>query len=242
MLAPPDADRAHPAFQNLFVETEWHEWCTADHRHAAPALGDRAVALWCVHVVATGTERVGAVTCETDRARFIGRGRSTRDPLALEADGPLSGTTGAVLDPIFALRVRVRLEPGQSASVAFTTLVAPTRERAFELADRYHDPHAAQRALDLAWTAAQIELRELNIYAGRRRGLPGARRAPVLSPTRRSARRRTSAAEPRRAAAALGAGHLRRLADPARHDRLAGGAADAASAASRRTSTGGGAA
>ena len=78
-------------------------------------------------------------------------------------DGPLSGTTGAVLDPIFALRTRVRLEPGQSASVAFTTLVATSRERAFELADRYHDPHAAQRALDLAWTSSQVELRELGI-------------------------------------------------------------------------------
>ena len=116
-----------------------------------------------VHVVATGKERVGPVSCETDRARFLGRGRSTRDPVALESDGALSGTTGAVLDPIFALRARVRLRPGQSASVAFTTLVATTRERAFELAGRYHDPHAAQRALDLAWTATQVELRELGL-------------------------------------------------------------------------------
>ena len=69
-----------------------------------------------------------------------------------------------MLDPIFALRdagpARSR---GQSASVAFTTLVAATRDRAFELADRYHDPHAAQRALDLAWTSSQVELRELSI-------------------------------------------------------------------------------
>ena len=103
------------------------------------------------------------MTCETDRARFLGRGRSTRDPVALESDGPLSGTTGAVLDPIFALRARVRLRPGQSATVAFTTLVADRRERAFELAGRYQDAHAAQRALDLAWTSTQVELRELNL-------------------------------------------------------------------------------
>jgi cyclic beta-1,2-glucan synthetase len=109
---------------------------------------------------------VGETTCESDRARFLGRGRTTRDPVALEADGPLSGTTGAVLDPIFALRTRVRLEPGQSASVAYTTLVAPTRDRAFELADRYHDPHAAQRALDLAWTSSQVELREAGLTPG----------------------------------------------------------------------------
>jgi len=165
VLAPPDADRAHPAFANLFVETEWHAWCNAITATRRPRSAQEAP-LWCVHVVDDGEERVGPVTCETDRARFLGRGRSTRDPAALDADGALSGTTGAVLDPVFALRTRVRLAPRQSASVAFTTLVATTRERAFQLADRYHDSHAAQRALDLAWTAAQIELREMNITPG----------------------------------------------------------------------------
>ena len=162
VLAPPDADRAHPAFGNLFVETEWHEWCTAitATRRARSA---KEKPLWCVHVVDTSKERVGAVSFETDRSRFIGRGRTRRDPISLETDGPLSRTAGAVLDPIFALRTRVRLEPGQAASVAFTTIIATTREQAFQLADRYHDPYAAQRALDLAWAASQVELRELKI-------------------------------------------------------------------------------
>ena len=162
VLAPPETERAHPAFANLFVETEWHEWCSAVTATRRPRSATERP-LWCVHVAATARDRVGPVTCETDRARFIGRGRSTRDPVALEMDGALSGTTGAVLDPIFALRARVVLGPGQAASVAFTTLVATSREQAFELADRYRDPHAAQRALDLAWTSSQIELRELNL-------------------------------------------------------------------------------
>ena len=163
VLAPPEADRQHPAFGNLFVETEWHAWCTAITAARRPRSSDEPP-LWCVHVVDRGgEERVGTTSCETDRGRFIGRGRTTRDPVALERDGPLSGTTGAVLDPIFALRVRVRLEPGRSASVAFTTLVATTREQVFALADRYHDPHASRRALDLAWTSTQVELRELDV-------------------------------------------------------------------------------
>ncbi len=162
VLAPPDAERAHPAFANLFVQTEFHEWCNAITATRRPRSASER-SLVCVHVVATGPERVGEVTCETDRARFLGRGRSTHEPLVLDVDGALSGTTGAVLDPIIALRARVRLRPGQSAAVAFTTLVAPTRSRAFELADRYHTPHAAQRALDLAWTSTQVELRELNL-------------------------------------------------------------------------------
>ena len=163
VLTKPEADRAHPAFANLFVETEWHAWCTAITATRRPRSATER-SLWCVHVVDRGgPERLGLATCETDRARFVGRGRTTRDPIALEQDVPLSGTTGAVLDPVFALRARVRLGPGQSASVAFTTIVATSREQAFELADRYHDPHAAQRALDLAWTSTQVELREMQI-------------------------------------------------------------------------------
>ena len=161
VLGDPDMERAHPAFANLFVETEYHDWCTAITATRRPR-SSKERELWCVHVV-DGSPAAGPVSCETDRARFVGRGRSTRNPIALERDGELSGTTGAVLDPVFALRSRVKLAPGASASVAFATLVADSIERAFELADRYHDSHNAQRALDLAWTRTQIELRELDI-------------------------------------------------------------------------------
>ena len=116
MLAPLDADRAHPAFANLFVETEWHAWCsaiTATRRPRTPTEARR----WCVHVVDAGPDRLGDATCETDRARFIGRGRTTRDPAALDAGAALSGTTGAVLDPIFAAAHARAPEPraGRSA-------------------------------------------------------------------------------------------------------------------------------
>ncbi|HKP14410.1 MAG TPA: glucoamylase family protein, partial [Gemmatimonadaceae bacterium] len=164
VLAPPDADRAHPAFANLFVETEWHDWCHALFAARRPRSSTEP-RVWGAHVAAVDGTLVGPLTYETDRAKFIGRGRSVRRPAALSRrnDGPLSNTTGAVLDPIVAMRARLRLEPGASATIAFTTFVATTRERAFELADRYDDMHAAQRALDLAWTTAQVELRELNI-------------------------------------------------------------------------------
>jgi cyclic beta-1,2-glucan synthetase len=162
VLGPPDADRAHPAFANLFVETEWHEWVSAVSATRRSRASVEAP-LWCMHVLAVGPERVGAISCETDRAQFLGRGRTPRSPQALDTDGALPGTAGSVLDPIFALRVRLRLEAGQSASVAFTTLVATSGEQAFALADRYNDAHTVQRALDLAWTATQMELRELGV-------------------------------------------------------------------------------
>ncbi|MEO5509849.1 MAG: glucoamylase family protein, partial [Longimicrobiales bacterium] len=161
VLAPADAERAHPAFANLFVQTEWlpsHSAIIAARRPRAA--GERTP--WLVHVVATGPELLDTVSFETDRARFIGRGRSTADPAALEQD-TLSESVGAVLDPIFALRVRLRVPAGGTATASFTTSVAPTREAAIEIADRYDDPYAAQRALDLSWAHAQVELREFGI-------------------------------------------------------------------------------
>ncbi len=162
VLAPPDADRTHPAFHNLFVQTEFLEGKAALLATRRPRSSTEA-SLWCAHVVACGPELVGKVTCETDRARFVGRGRSVRNAEALDEGAELSGTVGAVLDPIFSLRVRIRIPPGASANIAFTTFVTEQKERAIELADLYHDPYSARRALDLSWAQAQAELRDLGI-------------------------------------------------------------------------------
>src|SRR4051812_41996255 len=162
VLAPPEADRAHPAFGNLFVQTEFLEANAALLATRRPRSATEA-AIWCAHVVACGPEAVGKVTCETDRAKFVGRGRSVRNAEALDEGAELTGTVGAVLDPIFSLRVKVRIPAGASAHVAFTTFVTDQKERAIELADLYHDPYSARRALDLSWAQAQAELRDLGI-------------------------------------------------------------------------------
>src|SRR5690606_14915560 len=91
VMGPAAADAAHPAFANLFIETEWHAWCTAITARRRPR--DASVnAPWCVHLVDSGPHRVGETSCETDRAAFIGRGRTVHHPQALDAAGPLGGT------------------------------------------------------------------------------------------------------------------------------------------------------
>src|SRR6185295_6860874 len=91
------------------------------------------------------------------------RGRDLRAALAFAGPGTLSNAVGTVLDPIFALRRRVRLAPGATARVAFWTAVAPSREAALDLADRLHDATAFDRASTLACTQAQVQLRHLDI-------------------------------------------------------------------------------
>lgn len=162
VLGSGDADRMHPAFGNLFVQTEWLAPNAAILATRRPRSFNEQ-RMWCGHVVALGHEAAGEVSCETDRAKFVGRGRSVRHPIAMEESGPLSGTVGSVLDPVFALRAKVLVQPRASAVVTFTTFITDSRERAAELADLYHDSYSARRALDLSWAQAQAELRDLGI-------------------------------------------------------------------------------
>ncbi|MDO9021848.1 MAG: glucoamylase family protein [Myxococcales bacterium] len=162
VLATPAADAAHQAFAKLFVETEHLPAFDALIASRRPRSAEEA-RVWAVHVCAVEGEVVGPHEHETDRARFLGRGRTARHPAAM--DGPLAGTTGAVLDPVFSLRRRVRVGAGRSARLLFTTAVADTREAALLLAEKYADATCANRASVLAWTHAQSQLHYLDIGA-----------------------------------------------------------------------------
>jgi cyclic beta-1,2-glucan synthetase len=164
VLNTPGADAAHQAFSNLFIETEFvaGENAILAHRRQRAA-EDRPV--WGVHVVVVEGDSVGAIQYETDRGRFLGRGRTTSNPIAVMEDRPLSNTTGAVLDPVFSLRRLVRIQPNQTVSCSFSTAQAHSREEALALADKYHDPNIFERELRLAWTKAQVEMSHLKIDA-----------------------------------------------------------------------------
>jgi len=162
VLAPPLADLAHPAFQSLFVQTEFLAPFGALLATRRPRSAEEE-RVWAVHVAAVEGEAAGGIQCETDRGRFLDRGRGVRTPSCVVEGLPLSNTTGAVLDPIFALRRTVRLRPGETARVTFSTLVAGSRELAVALADKYHDPSTFEREAGLAWTQAQVLLQHLGI-------------------------------------------------------------------------------
>ena len=160
-LASPAEDLAHAAVGKLFLETAYLPASVALLCGRRPHLASEPSA-WAVHVLGIEGHMQGPVEWETDRAAFLGRGHGPDDPIALDGR-PLSGATGAVLDPIASLRLRVRLAPGGFIRLAFSTGIAPSREAAVALAERYHDPASAARAFALAFTHAQIELRHLAI-------------------------------------------------------------------------------
>ncbi|MDQ6647087.1 MAG: cyclic beta 1-2 glucan synthetase, partial [Pseudomonadota bacterium] len=162
VLALPIADAAHPAFSKLFVQTELLPELQAIVCTRRPRARDEVVP-WMCHLLAVHDADIDEISYETDRARFIGRGRSTASPQVLDADHrKLSNSAGSVLDPVVAIRCRITLEPEQSATVDLVTGIADHREGCLQLIGKYRDRHLADRVFDLAWTHSQVLLRQLN--------------------------------------------------------------------------------
>jgi len=161
VLAPLRSDIAHPAFSNLFVQTEFLPRVHGLLARRRPRSPDDAQ-VWAAHLL-TRSDTVNGLQYETDRARFIGRGQTLRAPLAMLDGRPLSNTVGPVLDPIFSLRTRLRIAPGATAQVTFTTLAAASRAALEALADKYHQGATFERVSALAWTQAQVQLHHLRI-------------------------------------------------------------------------------
>ncbi|PYS02174.1 MAG: cyclic beta 1-2 glucan synthetase, partial [Acidobacteria bacterium] len=159
VLASPAADALHPAFGNLFVQTEILRerqtiLCTRRPRSAGEATP------WMFHLMVAHGAMAGEVSYETDRARFVGRGKTAADPQAHLA--ALSGSEGSVLDPIVAIRCRVTLDPEETVSINVVSGVGETRDLCMELVDKYQDPRFADRTFGLAWTHSQVLLRQIN--------------------------------------------------------------------------------
>ncbi len=161
VLASPAQDELHPAFSNLFVRTEIVRpqgaiLCTRRPR----SLEEESP--WMFHVMAVHGAKTNEVSCETDRARFIGRGNTIVDPEAMRGLSGLSDSEGSVLDPIASIRHRMILDPEQSATVIIVTGIAETRDASMGLVEKYQDLHIADRVFDLAWTHSQVLLRQIN--------------------------------------------------------------------------------
>jgi cyclic beta-1,2-glucan synthetase len=163
-LAPQAADVAHRAFSDLFVRTEFVPELgalLATRRMRSP----HETPVWAAQVLAIDGELLGPLEFETDRARFVGRGRDLRRPQALDEGRTLSNSAGSVLDPVFSLRRTVRIAPGASAKLVFSTLIDAERQVVLDLATKYRDPRVFERAMSWAWTLAQVQMRHLGIQA-----------------------------------------------------------------------------
>jgi cyclic beta-1,2-glucan synthetase len=161
VLADAMADEVHPAFSNLFVQTEIYKeknalLCTRRPRSVTD------VTPWMFHLMKAHDAEITGISYETNRAAFIGRGNSIHQPIAMKQEGILTDSQGSVLDPIVAIQYRIVIEPQKSAIIDMIFGAADTKEIASFLIDKYQDRHLTNRVLELAWTHSQVILRQIN--------------------------------------------------------------------------------
>ncbi|HEY5903808.1 MAG TPA: glucoamylase family protein, partial [Anaerolineales bacterium] len=163
VLAAQAAEVRHPAFNKMFIESEYLAESNALlFRRRSRSADEEPVFM--AHLAAVSPGQTPTRAYETDRARFLGRGQTARSPFALKgARAALSGTVGATLDPIMSVRQEIELAPRASGQVSFITMAASSREKAVALTRRYRHPRLIVRLFDQARTAAETDLRQLNL-------------------------------------------------------------------------------
>jgi cellobiose phosphorylase len=161
VLASPASDVLHPAFSNLFVQTEILRRQGAILATRRPRSSDEQPP-WMFHAMSVHDVNRGELSYETDRMRFIGRGNTPAAPEAMRSLSLLSGREGPVLDPIVAIRCQITLDPGTSVTVNVVTGAGETRDVCEGLVGKYQDRYFADRVFELAWTHSQVLLQQIN--------------------------------------------------------------------------------
>jgi cellobiose phosphorylase len=161
VLNSPAADQAHPAFSKLFIQTEIVRSKQAIVCSRRPRGRDEQPP-WMFHLMLVEGEEVEEMSFESDRARFLGRGRTAVAPAALDQPGQLSNRDGPVLDPAVAIRRTLRLPPKQSGRITLVAGSAGSREALMKLVEKYQDQSITTRVFDLAWTHGSVTLRHFN--------------------------------------------------------------------------------
>ncbi|WP_320201124.1 GH36-type glycosyl hydrolase domain-containing protein [Agrobacterium sp. rho-13.3] len=162
VIANEDDDNAHPLFSRMFVQTEIGkrgDVIRAWRNKRSPSEASTVIA----HLAADNAGPARPTEFETDRAKFIGRGRSLSEAAAFDPAATLSGTDGFTLDPILSLRRVVRVPAGKKVSVIFWTIAAPSREEVDKAIDRYRHPDAFAHELVHAWTRTQVQMRHVGV-------------------------------------------------------------------------------
>ncbi len=161
VLAIPVADELHPAFSKLFIQTEIIDAKNAIICSRRPRSEDEKPPFM-FHLMKVHNAPVKHISYETDRSVFIGRGKNIHAPRALETDNALSGTQGAVLDPVVAVKYSITIEPGESVTADMIYGIAETKEGCSSLIDKYQDHYMTSRVIELSWTHSQVILRQIN--------------------------------------------------------------------------------
>jgi len=160
VVGDKNADISHRAFYGLFLNTDFDDEILFAKRKPRGKNEESFLAYQTSFVIG---ETFGDFQFETDRGKFLGRGKNIKNPDAVLDGKPLFGTVGEVLDPAFIQRRNVRVNPGESTTIYFITGLEENKEKALKVANKYRDEARVLSSFRLAYARSQVEVSYLNI-------------------------------------------------------------------------------
>ncbi|MFN8440227.1 MAG: glucoamylase family protein [Caldilineaceae bacterium] len=174
VLGAQSADRRHPAFNKLFIESE----LLGDKRrgeqqgrepigllfHRRPRSSDESP-IFLAYSLLTPVGKEVSSWFESDRRLFLGRDGSLAKPMALQKDRlpQPSNASNATLDPVFSAGQIVELEPGASLEFAFILTACDDRATIDETLRRYRDWAVIHQLFEQSRMQSEMELRQLEL-------------------------------------------------------------------------------
>lgn len=155
------AEISHPAFNKLFIESEFLEEQSVFLSRRRSKKGKEYPYL--MHMTKTQNALTRKVEFENDRAKFLGRNHTPENPVAIVNSITLTNKAGFVTDPVMSLRVSLRVEAGSSATVTFITGVCDSKEEAIRISDEFSKANVIDDNLEKFRLQSEIELKYLEI-------------------------------------------------------------------------------
>ncbi|HWT26974.1 MAG TPA: glucoamylase family protein, partial [Mobilitalea sp.] len=155
------AELSHPAFNKLFIESEFLEDQTMFLSKRRSSKGGESPYL--LHMVKSGAKLMKKVEFENDRLKFIGRNNTLENPAAVVHSITLSNHSGFCNDPIMSLRADISVGAGESACIAFITGICSSREEAVKIGEELNIAYRIDDIFEKFRLQRDIELKYLDI-------------------------------------------------------------------------------
>jgi cyclic beta-1,2-glucan synthetase len=164
VLAPQAMDQQHPAFNKLFIESDFDAELNSLHftrRLRSSTEEPRAMS----HFLFDGIS--GKPEFTADRRQFVGRGRNLSNPVVIIDQEELNGGVGTTLDPIFSIGKRFTLNPNRSVTLTYLTIAAETTDTVKSIAETMLNETRIENAFTSSESHNIKLMRTLNLDSGK---------------------------------------------------------------------------
>ena len=151
-------DVTHRTFRNLFVSSEYDK--EKESIIMCRKNNSKKVSQYYFNKLLIEDD-LHKVSYETERANFIGRGRNTDNPLAMEEK--LTNTVGTNIDPVISLRSSIVVPAGKDRTVYFIAGYGKSRDQIYDIIEAYDSSTKIKTAFNYATYANNINTKILGV-------------------------------------------------------------------------------